>query len=69
MGRKLKPDEITQVKREPEPHLWLVKAGHTEILERLRCEGSHLHIHPSLDGVIGYRIDDTKETKVVHVWR
>ena len=69
MARKLKPDEVNIVTREPVAHLWLVKASHTEILERLKCEGSHLHIHPSLDGVIGYRIDDSKETKVVHVWR
>jgi len=70
MARKLKPDEVNQVKRQPEGHLWLVKAGHAEILERLKCEGGMVQIHPCQDDVISYRIDDSnRECVIVHVWR
>jgi len=69
IGRELKPKEIHWVTRQPEDNIWLVKASTTEILERLKCEDAMLVTLTSLDGVIGYRIDDRPEPRILYVWR
>jgi len=62
--------EITRVEEKPQGLLWLLKASEHEILERLNQDGSLIFIHPSLDGVVSFRIEeDPAHKKVVHVWR
>jgi hypothetical protein len=62
---------IERVAEKPEGLLWLLKASEHEILERLNQDGSLIFIHPSLDGVVSFRIDEnpSHDQKVVHVWR
>jgi len=49
----------------------LLKASEHEILERLHQDGALIYIHPALDGVVSYRIEENArhDQKVVHVWR
>ena len=63
--------EIERVPEKPEGLLWLLKASEHEILERLHQEGALIYIHPALDGVVSYRIEENPrhDQKVVHVWR
>lgn len=60
-----------RVAEKPEGLLWLLKASEHEILERLHQEGALIYIHPALDGVVSYRIEENPhhDQKVVHVWR
>lgn len=62
---------IERVEEKPEGLLWLLKASEHEILERLHQEGALIYIHPALDGVVSYRIEENPRhnQKVVHVWR
>lgn len=62
---------VTRVEEKPEGLLWLLKASEHEILERLHQEGALIYIHPALDGVVSYRIEENPrhDQKVVHVWR
>ena len=62
---------IERVAEKPEGLLWLLKASEHEILERLNQDGSLIFIHPSLDGVVSFRIEENPQhdQKVVHVWR
>lgn len=62
---------ITRVEEKPEGLLWLLKASEHEILERLHQDGALIYIHPALDGVVSYRIEENPahDQKVVHVWR
>lgn len=62
---------IERVAEKPEGLLWLLKASEHEILERLHQEGALIYIHPALDGVVSYRIEENPrhDQKVVHVWR
>jgi hypothetical protein len=62
---------IERVAEKPEGLLWLKKATEHEILERLHQDGAHIIIHPALDGIVSYRIEENPahEQKVVHVWR
>lgn len=62
---------ITRVEEKPEGLLWLLKASEYEILERLHQDGALIYIHPALDGVVSYRIEENPrhDQKVVHVWR
>ena len=62
---------ITRVEEKREGLLWLLKASEHEILERLNQDGSLIFIHPSLDGVVSFRIEENPQhdQKVVHVWR
>lgn len=62
---------IERVEEKPEGLLWLLKASEHEILERLHQEGALIYIHPALDGVVSYRIEENPrhDQKVVHVWR
>lgn len=72
MARKPAVDkEIERVPEKPEGLLWLQKASEHEILERLHQEGAIIMIHPALDGIVSYRIEENPahEQKVVHVWR
>ena len=72
MARKPAVDkEIERVPEKPEGLLWLLKASEHEILERLNQDGSLIFIHPSLDGVVSFRIEENPahDQKVVHVWR
>ncbi len=72
MARKPTADkEITRVEEKPEGLLWLLRASEHEILERLNAEDAVIFIHPALDGVISFRIEENPhhEQKVVHVWR
>jgi hypothetical protein len=72
MARKPTADkEITRVEEKPEGLLWLLKASEHEILERLNAEDAVIFIHPALDGVVSFRIEENPhhEQKVVHVWR
>ena len=72
MARKPAVDkEIERVPEKPEGLLWLLKASEHEILERLHQDGSLIFIHPSLDGVVSFRIEENPahDQKVVHVWR
>ena len=65
------PPSITRVEEKPEGLLWLLKASEHEILERLHQDGAIIMIHPALDGIVSYRIEENPahEQKVVHVWR
>ena len=72
MARKPAVDkEIERVPGKPEGLLWLLKASEHEILERLHQDGALIYIHPALDGVVSYRIEENPQhdQKVVHVWR
>jgi len=72
MARKPTADkEITRVEEKPQGLLWLLKASEHEILERLNQDGALIFIHPALDGVVSFRIEENPahEQKVVHVWR
>ena len=72
MARKPIADkEITRVEEKPQGLLWLLKASEHEILERLNQDGALIFIHPALDGVVSFRIEENPahEQKVVHVWR
>jgi len=72
MARKPTADkEITRVEEKQEGLLWLLKASEHEILERLNAEESIIFIHPALDGVVSFRIEENPahDQKVVHVWR
>ncbi len=72
MARKPTADkEITRVEEKPEGLLWLLKASEHEILERLNAEDAVIFVHPALDGVVSFRIEENPhhEQKVVHVWR
>ena len=62
---------ITRVEEKQEGLLWLLKASEHEILERLNAEDAIIFIHPALDGVVSFRIEENPhhEQKVVHVWR
>ena len=62
---------IERVAEKPEGLLWLLKASEHEILERLHQDGALIYIHPALDGVVSYRIEENAQhdQKVVHVWR
>jgi hypothetical protein len=72
MARKQTADkEITRVEEKPEGLLWLLKASEHEILERLNAEDAIIFIHPALDGIVSFRIEENPahDQKVVHVWR
>jgi hypothetical protein len=73
MARKSTENQpaITRVEEKPEGLLWLLKASEHEILERLHQDGAIIMIHPALDGIVSYRIEENPahEQKVVHVWR
>jgi hypothetical protein len=62
---------ITRVEERQEGLLWLLKASEHEILERLNAEDAIIFIHPALDGVVSFRIEENPahDQKVVHVWR
>jgi hypothetical protein len=62
---------IERVEEKPEGLLWLLKASEHEILERLNAEDAVIFIHPALDGVVSFRIEENPahDQKVVHVWR
>jgi len=63
--------EITRVEEKQEGLLWLLKASEHEILERLNAEDAVIFVHPALDGVVSFRIEENPahDQKVVHVWR
>ena len=63
--------EITRVEEKPEGLLWLLKASEHEILERLNAEDAIIFVHPALDGIVSFRIEENPqhEQKVVHIWR
>jgi hypothetical protein len=72
MARKPIADkEITRVEEKPQGLLWLLKASEHEILERLNQDGALIFIHPALDGIVSFRIEENPahDQKVVHVWR
>lgn len=73
MARKSADNQsaIERVEEKPEGLLWLLKASEHEILERLHQDGALIYIHPALDGVVSYRIEENPrhDQKVVHVWR
>jgi hypothetical protein len=72
MARKPTADkEITRVEEKQEGLLWLLKASEHEILERLNAEDAIIFIHPALDGIVSFRIEENPahDQKVVHVWR
>jgi hypothetical protein len=72
MARKPTADkEITRVEEKQEGLLWLLKASEHEILERLNAEDAVIFVHPALDGVVSFRIEENPahDQKVVHVWR
>jgi hypothetical protein len=72
MARKPTADkEITRVEEKPEGLLWLLKASEHEILERLNAEDAVIFVHPALDGIVSFRIEENPahDQKVVHVWR
>jgi hypothetical protein len=72
MARKPTADkEITRVEEKKEGLLWLLKATEHEILERLNQDGALIFIHPALDGIVSFRIEENPahDQKVVHVWR
>lgn len=62
---------IERVAEKPEGLLWLLKASENEILERLNQDGALIFFHPSLDGIVSFRIEENPahNQKVVHVWR
>jgi len=75
MARKQSDNQSTdgpvRVEEKPQGLLWLLKANEHEILERLNQDGSTIFIHPALDGVVCFRIEENPahDQKVVHVWR
>jgi hypothetical protein len=72
MARKPTADkEITRVEEKQEGLLWLLKASEHEILERLNAEDAIIFVHPALDGIVSFRIEENPahDQKVVHVWR
>jgi hypothetical protein len=64
-------DGPVRVEEKPEGLLWLLKASEHEILERLNAEDAIIFVHPALDGIVSFRIEENPqhEQKVVHVWR
>jgi hypothetical protein len=62
---------IERVEEKKEGLLWLLKANEHEILERLNQDGALIFIHPALDGIVSFRIEENPahDQKVVHVWR
>jgi hypothetical protein len=62
---------IERVEEKPQGLLWLLKASEHEILERLNQDGALIFIHPALDGIVSFRIEENPahDQKVVHVWR
>ena len=62
---------IERVEEKKEGLLWLLKATEHEILERLNQDGALIFIHPALDGIVSFRIEENPahDQKVVHVWR
>jgi len=64
-------DGPVRVAKKPEGLLWLLKASEHEILERLNQDGALIFIHPALDGIVSFRIEENPQhdQKVVHVWR
>ena len=62
---------IERVEEKPEGLLWLLKASEHEILERLNAEDAIIFVHPALDGIVSFRIEENPahDQKVVHVWR
>lgn len=62
---------IERVEEKPEGLLWLLKASEHEILERLNAEDAVIFVHPALDGIVSFRIEENPahDQKVVHVWR
>lgn len=73
MARKPAADQqpITRVEEKPQGLMWLLKASEHEILERLNADGAIIMIHPALDGIVSFRIEENPahSEKVVHVWR
>ena len=73
MARKSADNQpaIERVEEKPQGLLWLLKASEHEILERLNAEDALIFIHPALDGIVSFRIEENPqhEQKVVHVWR
>jgi hypothetical protein len=73
MARKSADNQpaIERVEEKTQGLLWLLKATEHEILERLNQDGSLIFIHPSLDGIVSFRIEENPahDQKVVHVWR
>jgi hypothetical protein len=73
MARKSADNQraIERVEEKPQGLLWLLKASEHEILERLNQDGAFIFIHPALDGIVSFRIEENPqhEQKVVHVWR
>jgi hypothetical protein len=64
-------DGPVRVAEKAEGLLWLLKASEHEILERLNAEDAIIFVHPALDGIVSFRIEENPqhEQKVVHVWR
>jgi hypothetical protein len=73
MARKSADNQpaIERVEEKPQGLLWLLKATEHEILERLNQDGALIFIHPALDGIVSFRIEENPahDQKVVHVWR
>jgi len=73
MARKSADNQpaIERVEEKKEGLLWLLKANEHEILERLNQDGALIFIHPALDGIVSFRIEENPahDQKVVHVWR
>jgi hypothetical protein len=73
MARKSADNQpaIERVEEKPEGLLWLLKASEHEILERLNAEDAIIFVHPALDGIVSFRIEENPahDQKVVHVWR
>jgi hypothetical protein len=62
MARKQTADkEITRVEEKPEGLLWLLKASENEILERLNAEDAIIFVHPALDGIVSFRIEENPQ--------
>jgi len=73
MARKSADNQpaIERVEEKTQGLLWLLKANEHEILERLNQDGALIFIHPALDGIVSFRIEENPahDQKVVHVWR
>jgi hypothetical protein len=73
MARKSADNQpaIERVEEKTQGLLWLLKASEHEILERLNQDGALIFIHPALDGIVSFRIEENPahDQKVVHVWR
>ena len=73
MARKSADNQpaIERVEEKKEGLMWLLKATEHEILERLNQDGALIFIHPALDGIVSFRIEENPahDQKVVHVWR